>query len=58
MLDGFATTRASVMGLLPELLSLAGFERVEVTRNYSTIFGTLSVYRARKLRTGEETKHP
>jgi ubiquinone/menaquinone biosynthesis C-methylase UbiE len=58
MLDGFATTRASVMGLLPELLSLAGFETVELTRNYSTLFGMLSLYRARKPRTGEETNHP
>jgi ubiquinone/menaquinone biosynthesis C-methylase UbiE len=51
MLDGFATTRDSVMGVLPELLSLAGFETVELTRNYSTLFGTLSLYRARKPRT-------
>jgi SAM-dependent methyltransferase len=53
MLDGFATTRDSVMGVLPELLSLAGFETVELTRNYSTPFGTLSLYRARKPRTKE-----
>ncbi len=53
MLDGFATTRDSVMGVLPELLSLAGFETVELTRNYSTLFGTLSLYRARKPRTEE-----
>jgi len=58
MLDGFATTRASVMGLLPELLSLAGFEGVEVTRNYSTLFGTLSLYLARKPRTDAETNDP
>src|SRR6266568_4553577 len=58
ILDGFATTRDSVMGVLPELLSLAGFETVELTRNYSTLFGTLSLYRARKPRRGEETNHP
>ena len=58
MLDGFATTRDSVTGVLPELLYLAGFETVELTRNYSTLFGTLSLYRARKVRTGEETNHP
>jgi ubiquinone/menaquinone biosynthesis C-methylase UbiE len=48
LLDGFATTRNSVKGLLPDLLSLAGFKRVEVTRNYSTLFGTLALYRACK----------
>jgi len=58
MLDGFATTRGSLMGVLPELLALAGFERVELTRNYSTLFGTLSLYRARKPRTGEEKNRP
>jgi SAM-dependent methyltransferase len=58
MLDGFATTRDSVMGVLPELLSLAGFETVELTRNYPTLFGTLSLYRARKPRTGEERTRP
>ena len=58
MLDGFATTRDSVMGVLPELLSLAGFEMVELTHNYSTLCGTLSLYRARKPRTGEERNRP
>jgi SAM-dependent methyltransferase len=48
MLDGFATTRDSVMGLLPELLALAGFETVKLTRTYATLFGTLALYRARK----------
>jgi hypothetical protein len=58
MLDGFATTRDSVMGVLPELLSLAGFETVELTRNYSTLFGTLSLHRARKPRTAGERNRP
>jgi len=57
MLDGFATTRDSVMGVLPELLSLARFETVELTHNYSTLFGTLSLYRARKPRAGERRNH-
>jgi SAM-dependent methyltransferase len=56
LLDGFATTRDSVRGVLPDILSLAGFDAVELTRNYSTIFGTLALYRARKPRTGEESK--
>jgi SAM-dependent methyltransferase len=58
MLDGFVTTRDSVMGVLPEILSLAGFEMVELTRNYPTFFGTLSLYRARKPRTAEERYRP
>jgi len=58
MLDGFVTTRDSVMGVLPERLSLPGFETVELTRNYSTLFGTLSLYCARKPRTGEESSRP
>jgi ubiquinone/menaquinone biosynthesis C-methylase UbiE len=58
MLDGFATTRDSVMGVFPELLSLTGFEMVELTRNYSTLFGTLSLYRARKPRMGEDRNRP
>jgi ubiquinone/menaquinone biosynthesis C-methylase UbiE len=53
MLDAFATTRDSVMGVLPELLSLGGFETVELTCNYSTLFGTLSLYRARTPWTAE-----
>ena len=48
LLDGFATTRDSVTGVLPDVLSLAGFEKVEITSEYSTLFGTLSLYRARR----------
>ena len=35
-------------GLLPGMMSEAGFHQVEVTANYGTIFGTLSLYRGRK----------
>jgi ubiquinone/menaquinone biosynthesis C-methylase UbiE len=48
LLDGFATTTDSVRGLLPDLLGLAGFEEVETTNSYSTLLGTISLYRARK----------
>ena len=48
LLDGFATTPDNVTGVLPDLLWLAGFEKVEITSEYSTLFGTLSLYRARK----------
>lgn len=47
-LDGFATTTDNVRGLLPEFLGRAGFEKVETTNCYSTILGTLSLYRSRK----------
>jgi ubiquinone/menaquinone biosynthesis C-methylase UbiE len=48
LLDGFATTTENVRGLLPDLLRLAGFENVETTNSYSTLLGTLSLYRARR----------
>jgi ubiquinone/menaquinone biosynthesis C-methylase UbiE len=48
LLDGFATTNDNVRGLLPGRLELAGFEKVETTTSYSTLLGTVSLYRARK----------
>ena len=50
MLDGFETTADNVNGLLPELLSSAGFEEAQESAQYMTISGTLSLYRARKPR--------
>lgn len=48
LLDGFRTTTDNVRGLLPDLLEFAGFEKVKTTKSYSTLVGTLSLYRARK----------
>lgn len=48
VLDGFETTRDSVTGLLPELAAAAGFEEVEETARYLTVFGTLRLYSARR----------
>ncbi len=48
MLDGFETTSDNVNGELPRLILQAGFEDVAESTQYSTIFGTLSLYRARK----------
>jgi ubiquinone/menaquinone biosynthesis C-methylase UbiE len=48
LLDGFATTTDNVRGLLPDLLGLAGFQNVETTNSYSTLLGTVALYRARK----------
>ncbi len=36
----------NVQGLLPEMMREAGFDQVEVTRRFTTIFGTLALYRA------------
>lgn len=43
-LDGFATTRDSVEGLLPEFCFQAGFSRAAETRRFDTLFGTLALY--------------
>ena len=44
----FEEASDNVQGLLPGMIHDAGFERVEETARYMTIFGTLSLYRARK----------
>jgi len=48
LLDGFATTTDNVRGLLPDLLGLAGFEKGETRKSYSTLLGTVALYGARK----------
>ena len=48
LLDGFVTTADNVRGLLPTLMIEAGFADVCETERYSTVFGTMSLYRARK----------
>jgi SAM-dependent methyltransferase len=49
LVDGCATTTDNVRGRLPDLLGLAGFDKVEITNCYSTPLGTVSLYRASKL---------
>ena len=46
LLDGFENTADNVKGLLPELMRGAGFVGVAETRRFSTMWGTLSLYRA------------
>ncbi|MBI1782727.1 MAG: class I SAM-dependent methyltransferase [Sphingobacteriales bacterium] len=46
LLDGFKTTNDNIKGLMPAYIENAGFKKVEVKRNYSTIFGTLTLYKA------------
>lgn len=47
LLDGFGTTTDNVQGRLPAMMEGAGFEDVEETHREMTMFGTLSLYRAR-----------
>jgi len=46
LLDGFATTRDSVRGVLPSLIAQAGFTSVAETRRFRAPLGTISLYRA------------
>lgn len=48
LLDGFETTEDNVAGRLPRLMVAAGFKNVGVVGHVSTIYGTLTLYRARK----------
>lgn len=48
VLDGFKNTQDNVDGKLIELFQNAGFYRVSEERTFSTMFGTLSLYRAVK----------
>ena len=48
LVDGFAATRDNVMGRLPTLIEQAGFGEVEERRTFCTLFGSLSLYSAKK----------
>jgi ubiquinone/menaquinone biosynthesis C-methylase UbiE len=48
MFDGLETTHDNVKGLLPEMFRKAGFEEVQEATRFMTLFGTLSLYKARK----------
>jgi len=48
LLDGFATTADNVQGRVPDFIRNTGLVDVEETAQISTIFGTLSFYRAAK----------
>lgn len=47
-LDGPETTRDSVTGVLPEMMSQAGFVDVRHMRNFATALGTMALYTAAK----------
>jgi ubiquinone/menaquinone biosynthesis C-methylase UbiE len=48
ILDGFEPTTDNVEGLLPLLIADAGFADVVETMTFSTMFGPLSLYRAKR----------
>ena len=48
LLDGFENTQDNVSGRLIEVFKRAGFKDVAEQQSFSTIFGTLSLYRATK----------
>lgn len=48
LLDGFANTQDNVEGRLVDLMRAAGFCEVSQRRTFSTVFGTLALYRALK----------
>lgn len=49
LLDGFATTTKNVEGALPPLFAQAGFGQVQQVASYTTLFGTLALYKAKKI---------
>jgi len=48
LLDGFETTADNFAGLLPKFIAEAGFEQVEETSYYNTLFGTICLHKSRK----------
>lgn len=46
--DGFETTSDNFNGLLPKLLAEAGFEMIEETDSFNSVFGTIRLHRSRK----------
>ena len=46
--DGFEQTRDNIAGALPEIFLEAGLEQAAETERFRTVFGSLSLYRARK----------
>ena len=48
LLDGFKTTRDNINGLLPAFFRKAGFTEGQETAQYTTLFGTMALYKAWK----------
>ena len=47
-LDGFKSTDANAKGLLPELISAAGFKNVSINKRFKTVFGEVQIISADK----------
>jgi len=48
-LDGFKSTHANAKGLLPKLISEAGFENVDIQRRFKTLLGEVQIISAEKI---------
>ncbi|MGK9250744.1 class I SAM-dependent methyltransferase [Paenibacillus humicus] len=48
ILDGFKTTADNVNGLIPQIIDKAGFAKSKETDRFMTVYGTLSLYKAKK----------
>lgn len=48
LLDGFSNTADNAAGRLPDLMREAGFTDVQVREQFATVFGTMTLYSARK----------
>lgn len=48
-LDGFKSTDANAKGLLPEMISDAGFENVAIKNRFRTVFGEVQIIIAEKI---------
>lgn len=48
-LDGFKSTDANARGLLPEMISDAGFENVVIKNRFKTMFGEVQIISAEKI---------
>ncbi|MBI1780673.1 MAG: class I SAM-dependent methyltransferase [Sphingobacteriales bacterium] len=48
-LDGFKSTDANAKGLLPKLISEAGFENVTIKKRFKTMFGEVQIISAEKI---------
>lgn len=48
-LDGFKSTDANARGLLPEMITDAGFENVEIKHRFGTVFGEVQIINAEKI---------
>jgi hypothetical protein len=46
--DGLETTSDNFKGRLPDLVKEAGFDKIEETKSFNTLFGTIRSYRSLK----------